>query len=207
MKNIMIVEDQKMILSLLEMYIKSNPEYQVVSKIQDAKQALSSLYHVKVDLILMDVMTQNGSSGLDATKDIKKLFPNIKVIIVTSMVDDFVLSKAKEVGADSLWYKDISQEELITVIDKTISGESLFPEAVPQVFVGEATNYDFTKQEKEILRYLIKGYTYQQIADEIFVKVETVKFHVKNMLNKTGCSDKLELAIEVVKSKCIAPDA
>lgn len=206
MTNVMIVEDQKMILGLLEMYIKSNPEYQVAIKISDAANAINVLYAKQIDLVIMDVMTENGSSGLDATKAIKTKYPNIKVIVVTSLVDDFVLTKAKEVNADSLWYKDVSQEELIDVVNRTMNGEHVFPNDVPKVSIKEATNYDFTKQEKEVLRYLIKGYSYQKIADLMYVKIETVKFHVKNMLIKTGCEDKLELAIEVVKSKCIVND-
>lgn len=74
----------------------------------------------------MDVQTQHKHSGLAAAKRIKKAFPNIKIVIVTSLVDPQVLERAKTGAADSLWYKDHGTEELISVIRRTLAGEKYF---------------------------------------------------------------------------------
>ncbi len=204
MINIMIVEDQKMIRSLLEGYIKKVAEYRLAASISGANQAPELCDSIAVDLILMDVQTEHRENGLLAAEKIKQSHPNIKIVIITSLVDFEVLKKAKAVGADSLWYKDADEATLMDIIRRTLSGEQFFPDAPPAVEIGTAMSTEFTKAEHHVLRYLVRGMSYGKIAEAMGIEVTTVKYHVANMLQKTNFENKLQLALAVSNSKLIA---
>ena len=206
MINVMIVEDQKMIRGLLEIYVNSDTRYHLVQSIANAAEAPKYCRYTPVDIILMDVMTENGESGLDAAVVIKKEFPKIKIVIVTSLLDERILTKAREIGADSLWYKDVSPEELMDVVERTLDGEHVFLDQTPKVPIGYTDNHAFTKKEKEVLTYLVKGMSYPQIAACMGVEVDAVKYHIRNMLQKTGMKNKLQLTLAVQNAKIIVPD-
>lgn len=200
----MIVEDQKMIRSLLESYIEKEPGYRVVSSVAGANRALELCDEIKVDLILMDVQTEHRENGLSAAAKIKQKFPQIKTVIVTSLVDYDVLKKAKKLGADSLWYKDTDEATLMEIVRRTVSGEHIFPDSPPEVEIGTAKSTEFTKTELVVLRHLVRGLSYSRIAEEMGIEVTTVKFHVTNMLQKTNFKNKLQLALAVSDAKFIA---
>ncbi len=200
----MIVEDQKMIRTLLENYINKEDGYRVVFSLSAASQAPGLCGEAKIDLILMDVQTERRENGLEAAKKIKELFPETKIVIVTSLVDFEVLKKAKAFGADSLWYKDTDEEALMDVVRRTVSGEHIFPDSPPVIEIGTAKSTEFTKTELSVLRYLVKGLSYSRIAEEMGVEVTTIKYHVTNMLQKTNFKNKLQLALAVSNEKFIA---
>lgn len=200
----MIVEDQKMIRSLLESYIEKESGYRVVSSVAGANRALELCDEIKVDLILMDVQTEHRENGLSAAAKIKQKFPQIKTVIVTSLVDYDVLKKAKKLGADSLWYKDTDEATLMDIVRRTVSGEHIFPDSPPEVEIGTAKSTEFTKTELVVLRHLVRGLSYSRIAEEMGIEVTTVKFHVTNMLQKTNFKNKLQLALAVSDAKFIA---
>ncbi len=201
---VMIVEDQPMIRSLLESYFPVESGHQIVASIPGAKQAIEICRVSQVDLVLMDVQTQNRENGLTAVQKIKTTYPKIKIIVVTSLIDSAVLEKAKSAGADSLWYKDSAENRLMEIVRQTMSGEHIFPDAPPPVQIGMAKSTEFTKTELKVLRYLVRGLSYPRIASEMGIEMSTVKFHVTNMLQKTGLENKLQLALAVSEVKMIA---
>ncbi len=202
--NVMIVEDQPMIRSLLESYFRTEDGHRIVASIPGAKQAVEICRVSAVDLILMDVLTQNRENGLTAVREIKAMHPKIKIVVVTSLIDNAVLEEAKSAGADSLWYKDSTKNRLMDIVAQTMDGEHIFPDAPPPVQIGMAKSTEFTKQELRVLRYLLRGLSYPRIASEMGIEMSTVKFHVTNMLQKTGFENKLQLALAVSELKMIA---
>ena len=201
---VMIVEDQPMIRSLLETYFPAEEGHRIVASIPGAKQAVEICRTSHVDLILMDVQTEHRENGLSAVRQIKAMNPKIKIIVVTSLIDGAVFEQAQAAGADSLWYKDSTQNRLMEVIRRTMVGEHIFPDAPPTVDVGLAKSTEFTKTELKVLRYLLRGLSYTRIASEMGCEMSTVKFHVANMLQKTGLENKLQLALAVSNVKLIA---
>ena len=193
---VIIVEDQTMIRSLLESYFRAEDGYRITASIPGAKQAVEVCRTSSVDLILMDVQTENRENGLTAVRQIKAIQPKSKIIVVTSLIDCAVLDEAKRAGADSLWYKD--------VVRQTMAGEHIFPDAPPTVEIGMAKSTEFTKTELKVLRHLLRGLSYTRIAAEMGCEMSTVKFHVANMLQKTGLENKLQLALAVSDVKLIA---
>ena len=152
----------------------------------------------------MDVQTERRENGLVAVRQIKALHPSIKIVVVTSLIDGAVLDEAKAAGADSLWYKDSAENRLMEVVQQTMAGEHIFPDAPPTVEIGMAKSTEFTKTELKVLRYLLQGLSYTRIAAEMGCEMSTVKFHVANMLQKTGLENKLQLALAVNDVKLIA---
>ena len=203
MTNVLIVEDQRMMREMMENYIKQTEGYRLSGSIAGAGLAEKYCSQNPVDLVLMDVCTENDESGFEATGIIKTRFPNIKVIIVTSMLDVSYLARAREAGADSIWFKDVSREELMSVVERTMKGEKVYPDKTPKVMIGNASSYEFTETEIRVLRVLVEGMTYREMADALGVSVETVKSHVGSLLSKTGFTSKTKLAAVVMSKRLI----
>ena len=203
MIDVLIVEDQRMMRENMENYICQSDKYRLAASIPGAGLAEMCCMQKHIDLVLMDVCTTNDESGFEATQKIKKRFPKIKVIIVTSMLDYSYISRAREAGADSIWFKDVSREELMSVVERTVNGESVYPDRTPKVRLGNASSYDFTESEIKVLRLLVEGMTYKQMADKLGVTPDCIKMHISSMLSKTGYSSKTKLAAMVMSKRLI----
>ena len=202
MFNVLIVEDQAMPRELLEIYINSSDRFRLAASVTNASAALSVCLKNKVDLILMDVMTELGSSGLAAAEEIKRQLPDIKIIIVTSMPEYSWLERAKKIGVDSFWYKDGQKDSILDVMERTMTGERIYPDETPLVYIGNATNHEFTERELDILKELTTGDTNAAIAERLNVSVATVKSHIQHLMEKTGFKTRTEL-VSVARSKGI----
>ena len=193
---VLIVEDQEMPRQLFEIYIQGSTNYELAGAITNASLAADLCRSGGIDLVLMDVCTALGSNGLDAAEEIKREFPKIKVIIVTSMPEFSWLERARRISVDSFWYKEAQKNTILNVCDRTMAGESVYPDETPRVSIGEVTNHDFTERELEILKELITGDSNAEIGERLGVSAGTVKRHVENMLSKTGFHTRTELVAE-----------
>lgn len=205
MKQILIVEDQRMSRENMERVIADSSEYELAASVNGADVALAVCKRQPISLVLMDVCTTGNKDGIEAAAEIKKEYPNIKIIIVTSMVEVSYLKRAKAAGVDSFWYKNTSPEILIDVINRTMDGESIFPDKTPSVKLGLADSTELTQKEIEVLRLVCEGFEYREIAEKLSIAERTVKFHISNILSKTGFANKTRLAIAVTNQKFIIP--
>jgi len=196
MYKVLIVEDQDIPRELFKIYIDASDRFEHLLSISNASAALSVCQNNRVDLILMDVMTDLDHSGLFAAEKIKKEFPDIKIIIVTSMPEYSWLSRARKIGVDSFWYKDGQKSNLLDVMERTMAGESIYPDVTPLIRIGNATNHEFTERELDILKELTTGDTNAEIAERLFISVATVKSHVQHLMEKTGFTTRTELVSE-----------
>lgn len=194
--NVLIVEDQAMSRRLMEIYVDSSEQFHHLLSISNAAAALSVCRTKPVDLILMDVMTELGHSGLDAAEEIKQQFPDIKVIIVTSMPEYSWLERARRIGVDSFWYKDGQKDGFLDVMERTMAGERIFPDETPLVPIGNTTNHAFTERELDILKELTTGDSNAAIAERLHISAGTVKTHIQHLLDKTGFRTRTELVAE-----------
>lgn len=193
---VMIVDDQFVSRQLFEMYLNSSDKYELVYSLESALFADTFVLKNKIDLVLMDILINDGSNGLDAAAKIKKNCPDIKIIAVTSMPEVSWKKKARDIGIDSFWYKEVSKETILEVMDRTMAGESVYPDGTPTVRLGLASSNDFTDRELEVLRIMVTGVSNAAIARKLNISESTVKNHIHNMLEKTGCESRTELAIE-----------
>ena len=206
MINVLIVEDDPMARKLLEIYINDCEEYRFSQSIESA--AMAELYCLRnpIDLILMDVCTAMDANGLDAAAKIKNSCPHIKIIIVTSQPEFSFIERARKAGVESFWYKSASAEEIIEVMNRTMAGDSVYPDTTPSLKLGEALNVDFTEKELLVLREVVDGEADADIAEKLGMSLRTVKAHIQNMRDKTGFRNRTELAVRVRESGLVIND-
>ena len=205
MTNVLVVEDSKITRDMVVSYIEQSQGYQLVAALENAANAEIICMKGNVDLILMDVCTADDESGLVAAAKIKKHHPDIKIIIMTSMPEYSFIEKAKAAGCESFWYKEYGDSELLDIMDRTMRGESVYPEETPVIPIGLAGSNELTEREMDVLRQLALGYKYEEIADNLALSPNTVKFHAKNLLIKTGYRSTLQLVVDVVSKRLILP--
>lgn len=193
---VMIVDDQFISRQLFEMYIKSSEKYEVVYSLESAAFADAFVLKRTVDLVLMDILMNDGSNGLEAAQRIRKNCPDIKIIAVTSMPECTWMDKARKIGIQSFWYKEAPKESILEIMDRTMAGESVYPDSLPQVSLGNCNSSELTMRELEVLRVMTTGASNAAIAEKLGITENTVKIHIRHMLEKSGCKSRTELAIE-----------
>ncbi|MDD6022382.1 MAG: response regulator [Acutalibacteraceae bacterium] len=206
MTKVLVVDDQRIAREYMERIISDVNGYELAGSITDADFAVLFCERQPVDLILMDVCTHGAKDGIEAAAEIKKLHPRIKIIIVTSMVEQSFLKRARQAKVDSFWYKDISPEDLLTIMNRTMAGEHMFPNETPLVEFVAGTSNELSEQQIRVLRLVCDGLEYSEIAKRLNCTVSNVKFHVANILQITGYSNKVQLAVAVTNKRFIIPD-
>lgn len=206
MIQVLIVEDDPMARQLLEIYIENSDKYTRVQSLESAALAEFYCRANNVDVILMDVCTAMNASGLDAAEKIKKSFPHIKIIIITSQPECSFIERAESIGVDSFWYKNSSAEEILSVLDRTMAGERVYPQSSPSLKLGDIFSEELTEREIEVLRELVAGESDAAIAEKLFISLRTVKGHIQSMRDKTGFRNRTELAVRARESGLIIND-
>ena len=206
--NVMIVDDQAISRQLFELYVTSSPNYNLLHSIDSAIAADIYCKDHDVDLVLMDVVMREGISGLEAAARIKAIDPDIKIIVVTSMPEVSYLRRAREIGVESFWYKEASKEPILEIMDRTMAGESIYPDNTPTLSLGNASSTDFTSRELEVLREITTGASNAEIAERLGISAITVRNHVQSLMMKTGYKSRTALAVNArVKGIVISDEA
>lgn len=203
MTRVLIVEDQRMAQENMESIIRSTEVYRLAGTLSNAADAELFCMSSEVDLILMDVCTARDENGIEAAAVIKKKFPAIKIIIVTSMAEHSFIEKAKQAGADSFWYKDASQGELLSIMDRTMAGEHIFPDRSPEVKLGYSTSYELTQSELDVIRALMQSTSDEDAAAMLCCSKANIRWHLGKILDKTGYRSRMELLIAVAQKNLI----
>lgn len=204
--NVMIVEDQAIPLQMFKSIVASSPQLNLVITIDNAEIADICCVRYQIDLVLMDVVTKNGASGLIAAEKIKKKNSNVKIIVVTSMPECSYVERAEIIGVEGFWYKDFSNEPILSVINRVLSGEKVYPDTKPTVTLGLATSTEFTARELEVLREMTGGYTNVEIAEKLGISPNVVRNHIMSMLEKTGFRSRTELAVRARETGIVILD-
>lgn len=206
MYNVLIVEDDPMARKLLEIFVSTSENYHLVPSLDSA--AMAELYCITnhVDLVLMDVCTAMDMSGIEAAAKLKKNYPEIKIIIITSQPEYSYIDQARKIGVESFWYKEPTAEALLKIMDRTMAGESVYPDSAPVIRLGAALSEDFTERELEVLRELVSGKTDAAIAETLCLSVTRVKQHIQHIREKTQFANRTELAVRARESGLVIGD-
>ena len=203
---VIVVDDQNVARAFFEMHIRTSIRYDLVRSLPAAELAVTYCDQNPVDLVIMDVMMRYGMDGLEAAEIIKKNHPKIRIILVTSMAEASWEQRARQIGVDSFWYKEYSEEPLIEIMDRTMQGEKVYPSDPPEVQFGKVTRSDLTERELDVLRELTSGATNEEIARKLFISVNTVKRHIQNLMDKSGFKNRLSLAINATALGLVVSD-
>ena len=205
MRKILIVEDQALARAYLCSCVEKCTDCEVAGTLSRADAALQRCNEGPIDLILMDICTESDSDGLAAAESIKKIYPQIKIVMVTSMLEGRFLDRAKKIGADSFWYKDSPSGDLVSVIEGTLSGKRFWPDSVPTVRLGNTLSCELSDREMETLRLLCEGKTNAEIAVKLNVGEASVRTYINRMLEKTGYTNRNRLMIAAVGKRMVVP--
>ena len=196
MTKVAIVDDQNITRQFFSYFIKDSEEFELVATLKDGEEAIDYCKKNPLDLILMDIVMVGGINGLDAAKEIKAFKPQIKIIIITSMPEVSYIERAREIGVDSFWYKELEEVPILTVMERTMKGEHIYPDSTPELMIGNAKSTEFTDIELEILREVTTGATNKEISEKLFVSPATVNYYINDLLVKTGYKNRVQLAVK-----------
>ena len=209
MVKIMIADDQQLIRESLKIILDSDPSFEVVKVVGSGQEVLDSLKTKSVDIILMDVRMPN-MSGVDCTRMVKKEYPNIKVIILTTFDDDEYIYDALKYGASGYLLKGCSLEELSSAIHSVLSGGACFnPNVAGKVaqFFSQMANsnsefsfehkedFDLSDTERKIIAQIGHGYSNKEIAQKLGFSEGTIRNYLNVILDKLDLRDRTQLAI------------
>lgn len=204
MRTVVVVEDNKLIQDYLVDLLEKSGQFRIGGRYADAFEAEQACERGGVDLVLMDIQTAHNHSGLTAGKRIRAMGRGTKVVAVTSLVDPDVLAQARSGGADSLWYKDHGSRDLLWVIDRTLAGERVFPDSAPSIELGEMFSGDITPRQHAILRRMVLGYSYDEIAADLKITKDGVRWNIEQLIDKGGFANRHELLAAVLSNKYVA---
>ena len=203
---IVVVDDYRISRTFFEMMVQSSERYALAKSFSNARDAVDYCCENPVDLVIMDVMMRTGIDGLTAAGQIKAHDPDVKIILATSTAESLWEDRAREIGVESFWYKEYSDESLIEIIDRTVDGERVYPKKPVDIELGSVMRVSLTERDLDVLRELTLGYTNEVIAERLDISVNTVRAHIQNMLNKTGFKNRLALAVNAASLGIVVSD-
>ena len=209
MIRVVFVDDHEMVRIGVSSYLSAQPDIEVVGEADDGKKGVELVLELRPDIILMDLVMKE-MDGIEATRQIIEQWPEAKIIIVTSFLDDEKVYPALEAGATSYMLKTSKAGEIANAVRATYHGQSVLePEVTGKMMVKmrqkntHLPHEDLTSREVEILLLMAEGKTKQYIADELFIALKTVKTHVSNILSKLNVQDRTQAVIYAFKHSLI----
>ncbi len=184
-----------MIREIFESTVERAEGYTLAASFPTAIQALRYVEKNDADLVLMDVLIPGSMSGLGAAEKIKAIKPDVKIIVVTSMPELSYERKAREIGVEGFWQKEVQEQPIQEIMDRVMAGETVYPSEQVEVPIGNAMSTEFTEREADVLKELVTGASNKEIAGKLNMGESTVKMHITNMLQKSGYHSRLELAL------------
>lgn len=200
MIRVLLADDHEMVRIGVSAYLQAQPDMEVVAEAENGKQAVEKALETRPDIILMD-MVMPVMTGAEATAEIIKQWPDAKIMVVTSFLDDDKVYPALEAGAISYILKTTNAKSIAEAIRKTCNGTSVLePEVTTKMMQRmrqpeHALHEDLTERESEVLLLMARGMTNQEIADELFIALKTVKTHVSNILSKLEVQDRTQAVV------------
>lgn len=205
MIRVVFVDDHEMVRIGLSAYLSAQPDIEVVGEAGNGKEGVEISLKLRPDIILMDLV-MDEMDGIEATKEILKEWPEAKIMIVTSFLDDDKVYPALEAGATSYVLKTSKASDIADAIRKTYSGHTILEPEVTGKLMNrmrrpseQPLHTTLTEREKEVLLLMAEGKTNQEIADELFIALKTVKVHVSNILGKLEVQDRTQAVIYAFK--------
>lgn len=204
MIQLLLVDDHEMVRLGLSAYLSLQEDMEVVGEAENGKKGYEAALKIRPDVILMDLV-MDEMDGIESTKLILSEWPEAKIIILTSFIDDEKVFPAMEAGAAGYLLKTSTASEIADAIRSAYMGQRVLEAQVEEKIqadnpAGPGPRYaELTAREKEVLTLISEGCSNQEIADRLFITLKTVKTHVSNILMKLDVDDRTQAAIYALK--------
>lgn len=209
---ILIADDHPLIREGLRRIMELDPQMRVVGEVGDGQGAINQARNLKPDVILMD-LKMPGTSGIEASRVIRREFPEIRIIILTVAEDDDMLEVIRA-GASGYLLKDVEPAELLKAIHTVFEGRPAFHPVVTSRLLGEYNRLSapgrsedeinkLTEREKEVLGLIARGESNKNIAQKLFISEKTVKNHITSIFRKLKVDDRTQAAILAIKRRLV----
>ncbi len=214
---LMLVDDHEMVREGLVVFLSSQPDFEVIDQAGNGQEALEKLKQRQPDVILMDLIMP-VMDGIEATQRVKFLYPQIEIIALTSFIDDEKVVAAIKAGVSGYIMKDVNPIELAQAIRSAAEGEVFLVPAAAR-FLAKKMRPDFlnakdsnrslenlTNREIEVLTWVAKGLTNQEIATRLTISIKTVKVHVGNILQKLKLDNRVQAVLYALSHDLVSLD-
>lgn len=199
---VLLVDDHEMVRIGLAAVLGTEEGIEVVGEASNGHDGIRLAQEYRPDVVLMDLV-MDGMDGIETTRRLLQLYPDCKVIVLTSFLDDEKMYPVIEAGAFSYLLKTSRASEIAQAIRAAARGQSILESQVASKIMNRfrqpkptaAPHEGLTEREMEVLKLIAKGKSNQEVADELYIGIKTVKFHVTNILAKLGAEDRTQAAI------------
>lgn len=211
MISILLFEDRAIMRESLQLLIESEPHFNLLKMFTHCKTAAEQVLKYQPDVVLMDIDLPEVN-GIEGVKKIKEASPNTQIIMLTVFEDDDKIFESIKAGADGYLLKKSIPAELINAIhNASTGGSSISPGIATKVLQAfrlknaeqKTETFSLSKREQEVLELLTKGYSYKKIASDLFVSVDTIGSHMKNIYSKLQVNSAPEAVAKALKFKIV----
>ena len=212
-KKIIVFEDNHSLRNILIEFINTSSDFICVGSFSDSENIVQRIGNLKPDLILMDIELARGTNGIEGVRIVKEHFPKVKILMQTVFSDNDCIFQALKAGADGYWLKNESPEKLLVAMNDVMAGGAPMTPSIAfkvlEMFRNPPTNppttnegkerAKLTDRQKEVLECLMNGLTYAKTAENLFISIDTVRFHVTRIYELLHVKSKYELILKYRK--------
>ncbi|WP_315791759.1 response regulator transcription factor [Fischerella sp. JS2] len=203
---VLIIEDDPMMLLGLEQSLMAHPQLEIIGQAEDGYLGVQAALKLKPDVVVMDIGLPR-LDGIAATQQIKAALPNTHVVMLTSHKTETEIIAALSSGADAYCIKGASVERLLSAIAAAVEGATyLDPQIARQVIENlkppspKSNVAHLSERELEVLKLMVEGYSNPEIAEKLYLSPNTVKTHVRGIMNKLSVDDRVQAAVVALRS-------
>jgi len=197
----------------LRIFFAPSPNFEIVGEASDGFEAVEQTVRLQPDVVLLDLAMPN-MDGINAAIEIKKKCLNAKILIITSSYDESKVIESIKAGANGYLLKDSSPKEIENAITKIHAGETAFPSSITSILLKELTrplnaapkHSTLTRREIEILKLVANGLTNEEISDQLFLSVWTVRSHIKSIMEKLGFDNRSQATLYALREGLVTLD-
>ena len=214
---VLIADDQALFRRGLYVVLGTEEDIEVVAEAEDGEEAIAKAEELAPDAVLMDVRMPRVN-GIDAARRIRELLPSTKILMLTVSDEEDDLYEAIKAGANGYLLKEISVEEVANAIHAVVQGQSLISPSMASKLLNEFNSLArqaaekeelpapvLTARELEVLKLVARGMSNKDVADELFISENTVKNHVRNILEKLHLHSRMEAVMYAVRKRLVDP--
>lgn len=195
---VLCVDDHPIVREGLVSIIEGDPELQIVGEAESAQQAIAAFHASKPDVTVIDLKLPDGD-GVEVIRDVRKQFPKARFVVLTSAEGDIDIRRALEAGAQAYLIKGVVRKELRQIIKAVHAGQRHVPADVAEKIAAHLSEPSLTARELEVLQLVAEGLRNKEVAARLSVGEDTVKMHLRNVMQKLEVNDRTRAVMVAVR--------